>query len=95
MTIETNAIRAYQHLCNKLLVGDFEPGARLLYGPIGKEIGISATPVREAAGLLAQEGLVDLVPNMGAIVRTLNRTDLIDISEVREVIEPSTAALAQ
>lgn len=94
MTIETNANRAYQHLRGKLLAGDFEPGARLLYGPIGKEIGISATPVREAAGLLAQEGLVDLVPNMGAIVRTLNRTDLIEIYEVREVIEPATAALA-
>jgi DNA-binding GntR family transcriptional regulator len=94
MTIETNANRAYQHLRGKLLAGDFEPGERLLYGPIGKEIGISATPVREAAGLLAQEGLVDLVPNMGAIVRTLDRTDLIEIYEVREVIEPSTAALA-
>ena len=94
MTIETNANRAYLHLRGKLLAGDFEPGERLLYGPIGKEIGISATPVREAAGLLAQEGLVDLVPNMGAIVRTLDRTELIDIYEVREVIEPSTAALA-
>lgn len=94
MTIETNANRAYQHLRAKLLAGDFEPGERLLYGPIGKEIGVSATPVREAAGLLAQEGLVDLIPNMGAIVRTLNRTDLIDIYEVREVIEPCTAAFA-
>ncbi len=94
MTIETNANRAYLHLRSKLLAGDFEPGSRLLYGPIGKEIGVSATPVREAAGLLAQEGLVDLVPNMGAIVRTLDRTDLIEIYEVREVIEPSTAALA-
>ncbi len=94
MSIETHANRAYQHLKSKLLAGDFEPGARLLYGPIGKEIGISATPVREAAGLLAQEGLVDLVPNMGAIVRTLDRNDLIEIYEVREVIEPATAALA-
>jgi DNA-binding GntR family transcriptional regulator len=94
MTIETNANRAYQHLRGKLLAGDFQPGARLLYGPIGKEIGVSATPVREAAGLLAQEGLVDLVPNLGAIVRRLSRTDLIEIYEVREVIEPSTAALA-
>ncbi len=94
MALETHANRAYQHLRGKLLAGDFEPGARLLYGPIGKEIGVSATPIREAAGLLAQEGLVDLVPNMGAIVRTLDRKDLIEIYEVREVIEPSTAALA-
>ncbi|TWU31342.1 GntR family transcriptional regulator [Novipirellula artificiosorum] len=94
MAIETNANRAYQHLRNKLIAGDFEPGSRLLYGPIGKEIGVSATPVREAAGQLANEGLVDLVPNMGAIVCSLNRNDLIEIYEVREVIEPATAALA-
>ncbi len=94
MAIETNASRAYQHLRNKLIAGDFEPGARLLYGPIGKEIGVSATPVREAAGQLAQEGLVDLVPNYGAIVRSFDRTDLIEIYEVREVIEPATAAFA-
>ncbi|MCO8122025.1 GntR family transcriptional regulator [Stieleria sp. TO1_6] len=94
MTIETNASRAYQHLRNKLIAGDFEPGSRLLYGPIGKEIGVSATPVREAAGQLAKEGLVDLVPNMGAIVRSLDRNDLIEIYELREIIEPATASLA-
>ncbi len=94
MTIETNASRAYQHLHRKLIAGDFEPGSRLLYGPIGKEIGVSATPVREAAGQLAKEGLVDLVPNMGAIVRSLNRNDLIEIYELREIIEPATAAIA-
>ncbi|MFG0261933.1 MAG: GntR family transcriptional regulator, partial [Novipirellula sp. JB048] len=91
---ETNAHRAYLHLRNKLISGDFEPGARLLYGPIGKEIGVSATPVREAAGQLANEGLVDLVPNMGAIVRRLDRDALVEIYEVREVIEPAIAAMA-
>ncbi len=65
-----------------------------MYGPIGKEIGVSATPVREAAGHLANEGLVDLVPNRGAIVRSLSRTDLIEIYETREIIEAATAALA-
>ncbi len=94
MRTETNAHRAYLHLRNKLISGDFEPGTRLLYGPIGKEIGVSATPVREAAGQLANEGLVDLVPNMGAIVRRLDRNALIEIYEVREVIEPATAAMA-
>ncbi len=94
MTIETNASRAYQHLRNKLIAGEFEPGERLLYGPIGKEIGVSATPVREAAGQLAKEGLVDLVPNFGAIVCSFDRNDLIEIYEVREAIEPATAALA-
>jgi len=92
--METHASRAYQHLRKKLLSGELKPGTRLLYGPIGKEIGVSATPVREAAGHLANEGLLELVPQRGAVVRTLGRENLIEIYEVREVIEPRTAALA-
>jgi len=94
MKSETHAVRAYHHLRKKLIAGDFEPGTRLLYGPVGKEIGISATPVREAAGQLAKEGLVDLVPQMGAIVRRIGREELIEIYEVREIIEPAAAGLA-
>ncbi|TWU11009.1 HTH-type transcriptional repressor CsiR [Allorhodopirellula heiligendammensis] len=91
---EIHSIRAYQYLRNRLISGDFEPGTRLLYGPIGKELGVSATPVREAAGRLANEGLVDLVPQIGAVVRTIGRAELIEIYEVREIIEPGAAAIA-
>lgn len=94
MSTETHATRAYQHLREKLISGEFEPGARLLYGPIGKEIGVSATPVREAAGQLANEGLVELVPQLGAVVRRIDRTELVEIYEVRLAIEPFAASLA-
>lgn len=92
--MQTNATRAYDHLRRKLLLGDFQPGQRLLYGPLGREIGISATPVREAAQQLANEGLVELVPQLGAIVRRLDRTELVEIYEVRLAIEPYAARLA-
>ncbi len=91
---EIHSVRAYQYLRNRLISGDFEPGTRLLYGPIGKEIGVSATPVREAAGRLANEGLVDLIPQLGAVVRTMGRDELIEVYEVREIIEPGAAAVA-
>ncbi len=91
---DNHANNAYLHLRNKLVAGEFEPGARILYGPVGKEIGVSATPVREAAGRLANEGLLDLVPNMGAIVRKLDRKALIEVYEVREIFEPHASALA-
>jgi len=94
MSNETNASRAYQHLRRRLLAGDFAPGTRLLYGPIGKEIGVSATPVREAVGQLANEGLLELVPQLGAVVRSIDRQELIDIYEVRLAIEPYAARLA-
>jgi DNA-binding GntR family transcriptional regulator len=86
--------RAYEHVRRKLLHGELKPGARLRYGPIGKEIGISATPVREAMGMLAAEGLVRLVPELGAVVRTLDHDEAVDLYQMREALESSAAGWA-
>ncbi len=94
--LTTHAHRAYQHLRNKLISGDFSPGARIRYGPLGKELGISATPVREAIGKLASEGFVELVPQLGAVVRQLSSKEAIDLFEMRSSLEPfATAKIAQ
>jgi len=77
-----------------LLDGDVAPGARLSYGSIGREIGISATPVREAVGQLASEGLVELVPQLGAVVRRLTRQEAIELYETREALESYAAGKA-
>ena len=50
--------------------------------------------VREAIGRLASEGLVDLIPQAGAVVKRLSRTDTIEVFEMREAIEPYAAAKA-
>ena len=94
MRKETHASRAYQHLRALLISGRFEPVERLRYGPIGREIGVSATPVREAVGQLVNEGLVELIPQLGAVVRKIDRSELIEIYEVRLAIEPYAAGLA-
>ena len=94
MNAATGATRAYHYLRQQLLEGRFQPGTRLLYGPIGKEIGVSATPVREAAGRLANEGLVELVPQRGAVVREISREEMAELYEVRLGIEPYAAGLA-
>ena len=93
--METNqSQRAYRHIRQKLLDGSVPPGTRLSYGLIGKEIGISATPVREAVGQLASEGFVDLVPQLGAIVRELTREEAIELYELREALESFAARRA-
>lgn len=86
--------KAYRHIRQKLLNGSVPPGSRLSYGTIGKEIGISATPVREAVGQLASEGFVELVPQLGAIVRELTREEAIELYELREAMESYAAARA-
>jgi len=91
---KTHSKRAYDHLRTKLISGEFSPGSRILYGPLGKELGISATPVREAIGQLANEGFVELVPQLGAVVRRVGRDELIELYEMREALEPYAAARA-
>jgi DNA-binding GntR family transcriptional regulator len=86
--------KIYHHLRTKLLAGELPPGARLDYKKISVEMGVSTTPVREAMGKLASEGLVDLVPRAGAIVRKLGAQEAVQLYGVREAIESYAAAKA-
>lgn len=91
---QTHAQRAYQHLRTQLLTGQYGPGTRIRYGPIGKQLGMSATPVREAIGQLANEGFVTLIPQLGAVVREISLSEMRELYELREAIEPYAAAKA-
>jgi DNA-binding GntR family transcriptional regulator len=86
--------KIYHHLRKKLLAGELPPGARLDYKKISVEMGVSTTPVREAMGKLASEGLVELVPRAGAIVRKLGSQEAVQLYGVREAIETYAAARA-
>ena len=86
--------KIYNHLRTKLLAGELPPGARLDYKKISSEMGVSTTPVREAMGKLASEGLVELVPRAGAIVRKLGAQEAVQLYGVREAIETYAAAKA-
>ena len=86
--------RIYNHLRTKLLAGEFPPGTRLDYKKISVEMGVSTTPVREAMGKLGSEGLVELVPRAGAIVRKLGAQEAVQLYGVREAIETYAAARA-
>jgi DNA-binding GntR family transcriptional regulator len=91
---DNHSQRAYRHLRKKLASGNLAPGSRISYGSIGREIGVSATPVREAAGQLASEGFVELVPRIGALVRQLSREEAVEMYEMREALESYAAAKA-
>jgi DNA-binding GntR family transcriptional regulator len=71
--------------------GRLEPGQRLKEEELAHELGISRTPVREALLILQAEGLVTAVPNRGAVVRTYTESDLVDIYELRALLESFAA----
>lgn len=61
---------------------------------IAREIGISRSPVREAIGQLASEGLVEYTPRKGAFVRSPTRLEMEQAYEARLALEGFVAARA-
>ncbi|GIW25006.1 GntR family transcriptional regulator [Meiothermus sp.] len=85
---------AYAHLRGAILAGSLLPGARISEPGLAQELGISRTPVREALQRLAQEGLVELLPGKGARVRVLSAEEVLEVYEVRALLEGEAAFLA-
>ena len=67
---------AVDRLRDLIIQGRLAPGARLNERVLCQQLGISRTPLREAFKVLATEGLVELLPNRGAIVAGLDPTRL-------------------
>ena len=63
---------AYSHILQRIRSGQYRSGDRLIPEEIATEIGTSRMPVREAFRRLATEGLVDIRPHRGAVVRKLS-----------------------
>jgi len=63
---------AIDRLRDLIVQGELLPGSRLNERVLAGRLGISRTPLREAFKLLATEGLVELLPNRGAIVAPLD-----------------------
>jgi DNA-binding GntR family transcriptional regulator len=85
--------RAYDHILGKLLGGGMPPGTKLSDIHLAKEIGISRTPVREAIIQMESQGLVEQVSGVGPRVKSLDRQDLDETFELREMLE--TAAVGK
>jgi DNA-binding GntR family transcriptional regulator len=77
-----------------ILDGRFTPGLRLKEERLAAELGISRTPIREALLLLQAEGLVEAVPNRGAFVRSFDVVELLEMYELRALLEGHAARRA-
>jgi len=77
-----------------IVQGELEPGARLNERLLTERFGISRTPLREAIKMLASEGLVQLLPNRGAVVTAITRKSALDMFQVIGVLESLAGELA-
>lgn len=90
----TSAERAYKFIRSSILAGRFGSGMRLKEQEIAGELAISRTPVRDAIRRLHSDGLIEFEPNQGARVASWSEVDLVEISEMRALLESFAAELA-
>ena len=83
-----------QRLRQMLVEGRIPPGAKLNERELAELLNVSRTPLREAIKMLAAEGLVELVPNRGAIAVSLSEADVLNTFEVMAGLEGLSGELA-
>jgi len=74
--------------------GDLLPGARIPERALCARFAVSRTPLRECLKVLAAEGVVELLPNRGARVATLDEEHLAHLFEVIAALEAEGGRLA-
>jgi DNA-binding GntR family transcriptional regulator len=86
--------RVFAIIEEAVLNGNYAPGESLTESRLAGELGVSRTPIREALTQLEHEGLVQLVPNKGAVVTGISQKDIQDIYAIRMMIEGLAARWA-
>jgi DNA-binding GntR family transcriptional regulator len=82
----------YRTLRDLILDGVLTPGARLIEAELGRQLGTSSTPIREALLTLAAEGLVSLSPHQGAHVSRLSYAEIEERLFMRDALEAAAIA---
>ncbi|MDB5752608.1 MAG: GntR family transcriptional regulator [Ramlibacter sp.] len=83
-----------QRLRQMLVEGEIAPGAKLNERELAEQLAVSRTPLREAIKMLAAEGLVELLPNRGAIAVSLRESDVLHTFELMAGLEAMSGELA-
>lgn len=77
-----------------MLQGRFAPGQRLVEADLTRELRVSRGPLREAFRRLSAEGLIEIVPHRGALVRRLTQREMTELFQIRSSLEALAARLA-
>jgi DNA-binding GntR family transcriptional regulator len=83
-----------QSLLAEVFQGQLHAGQHLVTQALAQRFGVSHTPIREALISLAGIGIVDLVPNRGAVVRAVTSREVREVCQVRRLLECQAARSA-
>jgi DNA-binding GntR family transcriptional regulator len=90
----SRASQAYSEIRRRILNAQLSPAESVSEYQLAAELGLSRTPIREALKRLEREGLIQSVLGRGAYVAELSFQDVLEIYEVRLLLEPFAAGVA-
>jgi DNA-binding GntR family transcriptional regulator len=86
--------QVYDVLKRRIILRKIKPGEKINEEELAKSLGVSRTPIRETLLRLEHEGILRIIPRRGAFVVSQSEEKVIDLFEVREVLEGLVARLA-
>jgi len=86
--------RLYRSLRGRIMYGELAPGAALTLRGIGKDYGVSVTPVREAMRRLVAEGALSLSASGRITTPELTDDRIEELAALRSLLEPELAIRA-
>lgn len=94
VTAQSPKSSAYDQILDAIRSGAVQPGDRLREEEIAARLSLSRTPVREALRRLEADGIVVHRPRQGAMVRQLGHSEVVELYEMRVVLERTAAEMA-
>jgi GntR family transcriptional regulator, rspAB operon transcriptional repressor len=85
---------AYEAIKHRIITCTFKPGEYINELQLSALLKIGRTPVHQALDRLMVEGMVDVIPRKGVIVKPVSLNEVLQIIEVRLINEPFGARLA-
>lgn len=93
-TAASDTDRLVSELRRRIVGHELPPGARLREHALSQEFAVSRGRVRDAFGILEERGLIERIPNKGAVVTRLEADRIQELFEVREFLEAAIVRLA-
>jgi DNA-binding GntR family transcriptional regulator len=85
--------RLISEIRRRIIAGEIPPGVNISELALAEEFGVSRTPVRETFKQLQTEGLVEIRPRVGTFVTTPSRREIVELFEMKELLEGTGARL--
>ncbi len=85
---------ACEEIKRRIIRLDYRPGTYINAAQVSADLGIGVTPVNQALNRLMHEGMVEIIPRKGAIVRPVSLDEILQLIDVRLVNESYCARLA-